>query len=432
MSTLQSLAAEDPAVGEAVLAKQDFMDSETVQCPFDFYAAARAVAPVYKLPKSPAPGTDVYLVTRYDLIQAVQKDWRTFSNRFGHLMGGRNRLDPEVAAILAEGYPTAETLLTQDPPTQRHYRTLLTKSFSVARVEQMTGYITQICDDLIDKFIDKGRCDFFADFAVPLPLYVVADLLGVPREDVDKFKRWSDDGIANIGRMKGRDVALRSARSSVEMQKYFAATFEQRRLDPRKDIISDLAQAKYQNERPLTVSEALSLILAVVVAGNETARNAMAGGMVYVINKPAAQDRFAADPSLVPNAVEEILRLEAPTKHMWRVVTTDTELAGTKIPAGSALLLSYDAANRDELKFPDGDACVFARENAADHLSFGAGIHFCIGALLARKEMTIAFQRLFVRLKNIRLAEDQEPLRYLESILHRGFETLKLEFDRRA
>ena len=432
MSMLEATVTKNYESGEAVLAKHDFMDPETVQCPFHFYAAARAVAPVYKLPKSPAPGTDVYLVTRYDVIQAVQRDWRTFSNRFGHLMGGRSRQDTEIAAILAEGYPTAETLLTQDPPTQRNYRTLLTKSFSVARVEQMTSYITQICDELISKFIDKGECDFFADFAVPLPLYVVADLLGVPRDDIDKFKRWSDDGIANIGRMKGHDVALRSARSSVEMQKYFAAIFEQRRLDPRDDIISDLAQAKYQNERPLTVSEALSLILAVVVAGNETARNAMAGGMVYIISEPGAQDRFAADPSLVPNAVEEILRLEAPTKHMWRVVTTDTELGGVAVPAGSALLLSYDAANRDELKFPDGETCVFARDNAAEHLSFGAGIHFCIGALLARKEMTIAYQRLFARLKDIRLAKDHEPLRYLESILHRGFETLKLEFERRA
>jgi len=413
------------------LSTHDFMDSETVQCPFGFYAAARDQAPVYLLPKSPVPGTDVYLVTRFDLVQAVQKDWRTFSNRFSHLMGGRNRQDPEVAAILAETYPPVDTLLTQDPPLQRQYRALVTKAFTAARVEQMTGYITGLCDELIDAFIDKGKCDFFRDFAVPLPIYVVADLLGVPRSDVNQFKRWSDDGIANIGRMKGRDIALRSARSSVEMQKYFAAAIEARRQEPRDDIISELANAKFQDERLLTISEALSLILAILVAGNETARNALAGGMVYALQEPGAQDRFAADPSLVPNAVEEILRLEAPTKHMWRVVTADTELAGVSIPAGAALLLSYDAANRDGMKFPEGDRCVFDRDNAADHLSFGGGIHFCVGALLARKEMTIAYQRLFGRLKNIRLAANHEPLRYFESILHRGFEQLNLEFEAR-
>jgi cytochrome P450 len=167
------------------------------------------------------------------------------------------------------------------------------------------------------------------------------------------------------------------------------------------------------------------------VAGNETARNALAGGMVYILSQPGMQERFAADPSLVPNAVEEILRLEAPTKHMWRVVTKDTELAGVAIPAGSALLLSYDAANRDEAKFPDGESCLFDRPNAAEHMSFGGGLHFCVGALLARKEMAIAYQRLFARLANIRLAPDHKPLRYFESILHRGFEQLHLNFEKR-
>jgi len=331
------------------LSQIDFMNPETVQCPFPFYAAARTDAPVYRLPRSPVDGTDVYLVTRFDLVQKVLNDWRTFSSRFSHLMGAAGRTDPEIAEILADGYPPANTLLTQDPPLQRQYRSLITKSFSLARIEPMSAYITQICDELIDGFEARGTCDFFREFAVPLPLFVVADLLGVPRADVDRFKRWSDDGIANIGRMKGRETALRSARSSVEMQQYFAAVIEERRASPRDDFISAMATAQFQGERPLTISEALSLILAVVVAGNETARNAMAGGMVYILREPGAADRFAADPSLIPNAVEEILRLEAPTKHMWRVTTAETELGGVVIPAGAAVLLSFDAANRDEV-----------------------------------------------------------------------------------
>jgi len=410
----------------------DFMDPETLQCPFPFYASARAEAPVYRLPNSPVPGTDVYLVTRYDLIQSVLKDWRTFSNRFGGLMGRRDVNDPELKEILAGGFAPVETMLTQDPPTQRIYRALATKAFSLARIEKMDGYITQICDELIDKFIDKGGCDFFQEFAIPLPVYVIADQLGVPRSDIDRFKRWSDDSIASIGRMKGREAVLRGARSQVEMQQYFAAAVEAARKSPGDDVISSLANAQFQGERLLTMSEILSIIQQLLVAGNETTTNALSGGMVYVLEEPGAQDRFAAEPSLIPNAVEEILRLEAPTKAMWRVVTTDTELGGVSIPAGAALLLSYDAANRDELKFSDGDHCVFNRENAADHLSFGGGIHFCVGALLSRKEMTIAYQRLFSRLKNIRLAPDQEPLRYFESILHRGYEHLKLSFDKRT
>jgi cytochrome P450 len=215
------------------------------------------------------------------------------------------------------------------------------------------------------------------------------------------------------------------------MQQYFAAAIEARRQTPTGDVISDLANAMFQNERPLTTPEILSILQQLLVAGNETTTNALAGGMVYIISEPGAAERFAADPSLIPNAVEEILRLEAPTKHMWRVVTTDTELGGVALPAGAVLLLSYDAGNRDEAAFPDGEACRFDRANAAEHLSFGGGIHACLGALLSRKEMTIAYERLFSRLQNIRLAADQEPLRYFESILHRGFESLHLEFEPR-
>lgn len=413
------------------LAKTDFMDAQTLQCPFPFYAAARQTAPVYRLPNSPAPGTDVYLVTRYELIQKVLKDWRTFSNRFGALFARQNTDDPEIAAIQAQALPQVETMLTQDPPIQRDYRAMATKAFSLSRIEQMDGYITQICDELIDAFIARGACDFFAEFAIPLPVFVIADQLGVPRSDIERFKRWSDDSIASIGRMKGRDAMVRAARSQVEMQQYFVAAIEAARITPKNDVISDLANAKFKNERPLTNPEILSILQQLLVAGNETTTNALAGGMVYILQEPGAVERLAADPSLVPNAVEEILRLEAPTKHMWRVVTTDTELGGVSISAGSALLLSYDAANRDEERFPDGETCKFDRPNAAEHLSFGGGIHFCVGALLSRKEMTIAYQRLFAKLENIRIARGHEPLSYFPSILHRGFEKLHLEFEAR-
>jgi cytochrome P450 len=389
----------------------------------------RAEAPVYRLPNSPIPGKDVYLVTRYDVIQDVLKDWRTFSNRFGVLMG-RPEDDPALSAIRADAFPQVDTMLTLDPPAQRSYRALATKAFSNARVQQMDAYITQICDELIDAFIDTGTCDFFRDFAIPLPVYVIADQLGVPRSDIDRFKRWSDDSIASIGRMKGREAILRATKSQVELQHYFAAAVEAARRSPRDDVISNLANALFEGKRLLEMSEILSILQQLLVAGNETTTNALAGGIVYIINEPGSQERLAADSSLIPNAVEEILRLEAPTKHMWRVVTTDTEVRDVKIPAGAALLLSYDAANRDEAKFADGDGCHFDRSNAGEHLSFGGGIHFCVGALLARKEMNIAFERLLARLKNIRLAPDQGPLRYFESILHRGYEGLRLSFDR--
>lgn len=407
------------------------MDPETIQCPFGFYAAARKEAPVYKLPNSPLPGRDVYLVTRFDLVQAVWKDWRTYSNKFGDLMGQGSRSDPEIAEILSHALPPVDTMLTQDPPLQRQYRALVTKSFGFARVEQMSEYMSRICDELIDAFIDRGTCNFFKEFAIPLPVFVIADQLGVPRTDIDKFKQWTDDAIANIGRMKGRESGVRAARSLVEMHQYFIGIIEDRRKAPRDDVISELANAKFKGERLLTMAEMLSIIQQLLVAGNETTTNTLAGGMVYILNEPGAQERFAADSSLIPNAVDEILRLEAPTKHMWRVVTADTELGGMAIPAGATVLLSYDSANRDEAKFPDGESCRFDRANAADHTSFGGGAHACVGSLLSRKEITVAYQRLFGRLRGIRIAEGHKPLRYFESILHRGYEELHLAFSKR-
>jgi len=416
----------------STLTDTDFMAPETIQCPFPFYAAARREAPVYPLPNSPIPGRQVFLVTRYDTIQRVLRDWKTFSNKFGVLMSqGGAEADPELRAIQAQGLEPVETMLTQDPPLQRKYRSFVTKSFGLARVEQMDGYIRQICDERIDAFIDRGECDFFGEFAIPLPVYVIADQLGVPRADIDKFKKWSDDSIAAISRTQGREATLQAARSQVEMQHYFIKVIDERRKAPREDVISELATATFDGERPLSYAEILSILGQLLVAGNETTTNALAGGMVYVLEQPGMQDRFAADPSLIPNAVEEILRLEAPTKHMWRIVTADTELDGVEIPAGGVLLLSYDAANRDEAVYPDGDRCVFDRPNAETHLAFGGGLHFCVGALMAKKEMVVAYEQLFSRLKDIRLAPDHPPLTYIPSILHRGYEGLRLSFNRR-
>ena len=410
------------------LDQMNFFDPETVECPFAFYAAAREEAPVYKLPNSPIPGRDVWLVTPYKLVHEVLRDWKRFSNKFASLMSARGQRDPEVEAIMAGGFPQVETMLTQDPPAQREYRTLVNKAFSAARVNSMEGYITRICDELIDDMARATECDFFERLAIPLPVFVIADQLGVPRQDLKRFKRWSDDIIASLGQMGGREAQLQGARSTVEMHQYFAKVVESRRADPKDDIISDVANATVYEGRLLTMSEALSIIQQLLVAGNETTTNALAGGMGYILEAPGLAEKIAADTALIPNIVEEVLRLEAPTKHMWRIVTQDTELGGTALPEGAILLLSYDAANRDETKYQDGDAFCPHRENADTHLSFGLGTHFCVGALLARKEMNIAYERLFTRLTNLRLTPGRNEMRHIASILHRGLTGLHISY----
>ena len=411
------------------LAQTNLLDPDLLQCPFRFYAAARESAPVLKLENGPIPGRDIYFVSSFDLVKQVLVDWKTYSNRFAELMG-KGTSDPEVAAIAAQGWKSIPTMLTEDPPLQRKYRALVTRAFSAARIEGMGPYITQICDELIDGFIDRGECDFLADFAIPLPIYVIADQLGVARADLPRFKAWTNAAIANLGHAKGRDAALNAARAVVELQQYFAAIIEQRRAAPTDDIISELANARFDDERLLTMEEMLSILQQLLIAGNETTTNALAGGLVHIIDGGKV-DHFRDHPAELPNAIEEILRLEAPTKGMWRIARETRALGGVTVPAGAVLFLSYDSANRDARQFPAGEVCDFARGNAAKHLSFGFGTHSCIGSMLSRKQMAIAYERLFARLGDIAVVPDRADLRYLESILHRGFQGLNIRFTRR-
>jgi len=424
----QTYKPENPM---SALSKMDFLDEETIQCPFPFYHAAQAEAPVYKLPRSPIEGKDVYLVSSYALVQSVLRDWETYSNKFGPYLNARDVADPEVDAIAATGYTVANTMLTQDPPEQRDYRNVVNKSFTAARINKMADYMTEICDELIDGFIDKGSCDFFADFASPLPIYVIADALGMDRANIDNIKKWSDDAVAAIGRMGGRESVVQAARSQVALQKHFVEIIEARRLEPKDDIISILVQGLYKGERPLDIPEMLSILQQLMVAGNETTTTALGGGLVYIMNQPGMADLLAAEPERIPNAVEEILRLEAPTKHMWRIAAKETELGGVTLPKDAVLLLSYDAANHDPAQFSDSEVCDFSRANAGAHFAFGAGMHFCIGAQLARKEMAIALERLLSRITNIHLTPGHEDLSYTQSMMHRGYQSLHISFDKK-
>ena len=413
------------------LSQMDFLDEETTQCPFPFYHAAQAEAPVYKLPNSPLGDKDVYLVTSYALVLEALKDWQTYSSKFGAYLNANDIPDPEVEVISAAGYSQANTMLTQDPPEQRDYRKVVNKSFTAARVNKMTAYITEICNELIDGFIEKGSCDFYADFANPLPIFVIADALGLDRANIDDIKKWSDDAVGAIGRMGGREARIQAAHSQVALHKHFVEIIEARRVEPKDDIISILVEGLYKGERPLEIPEMLSILQQLMVAGNETTTAALGGGLVFVMNQQGMAEKLAAKPESIPGAVEEILRLDTPNKHMWRVVAEDTELGRVSLPKDAVLLLSYDAANHDEAQFPNSEACDFARGNAGAHFSFGAGMHFCIGAALARKEMAIAFECLFSRLKNIRLTPGHEDLRYRSSMIHRGFESLHISFDKK-
>ncbi len=403
----------------------DFFSPEVIESPFEFYQAVRREAPVYHL-----PGTEIFMVSRWEDIRQINRDTQTFSNNFQDLLKGPDP-SPEAACIYADGYEQPPTLLTLDPPEHKVFRSLINKVFSARRVEKMHGYIEEVVDELIDTFIDKGECEFVKDFATPLPVYVIADQLGVPRKDLRRIKAWSDAFASRLGGMASAEEEVENARLIVEYQHYLANIIADRRANPQDDMISDLANTTIKpadGERLMSVEELLSMIEQLLVAGNETTTSATTGGMLSLIQLADQMQKLLDDPSMIANAVEEILRLESPSAGLWRVVTKDTEIQGVQVPKGSLLMLRYAAANRDEDVFDDPEKMDVCRHNASDHIAFGYGTHFCPGAFLGRKEMEVAFTRILQRLENIQLADGKNDLTHWPNMVLRGLKELHLTF----
>jgi len=401
----------------------DFFDPEIIESPYEFYQVLREQAPVYQL-----PGTNIFMVSRLGDIKQAAKDTATFSSDFMHVLKGPDPC-PEAAAVYADGIEPVDTLLTMDPPRHKTYRSLINKVFSASRVAKMRPYMEQIADELIDDMLQRGECEFVHDFATPLPVYVIADQLGVPREDLRRIKAWSDAFASRLGGMATPEEEVENARLIVDYQRYMEQIIEDRRANPRDDMISDLVNIEIEDGRKMSLQEAVSMIEQLLVAGNETTTSALSGGLLSLIQLSEQLQHLLDDPAMINNAVEEILRLESPSAGLWRVVTRDTEIRGVPIPEGSLLMLRYAAGNRDEEVFSNPEQMDVCRANAKDHLAFGQGTHFCPGAMLARKEMQVAFTRLLQRLTNIRLAEGKNDFTHWPNVVLRGLKSLHITFD---
>lgn len=408
------------------VADYDFFDPEVVECPFEFYKLLRDQAPIYQL-----PDTNIFMVSRYDDVRKALKDTSLFSSDFSHLLQGPPP-SPEAAKIYEDGWDQVDTLLTMDPPKHKTYRSLINKVFSAKRVRAMHDYIEQIVDELIDGFIDKGACEFIKEFATPLPVYVIADQLGIPRSDLEKFKSWSDAFASRLGGMVTPEQEIENARLIVEYQTYMAAVIEDRRENARDDMISDLANTKIDDDRLMSLEEMLSMVQQLLVAGNETTTSSIAGGLLSLIQLGDQMQLLLDDPAKIVNAVEEILRMETPTAGLWRVVTDDTELHGVQIPKDSLLMLRYASANRDESVFDDAEQMDVCRKNASDHIAFGQGTHFCPGAMLGRKEMQVAFEKILQSMTNIQLTAGKNDLTHWPNVVLRGLKELHITFDKKS
>jgi cytochrome P450 len=396
---------------------------EVLSEPNAFYAELHRRGSVFHL-----PGTPITYVAGYDAVVEALGRVEDFSNAFGTDLAGARSQDPEVTAILDTGWPAVDTMLTADPPVHTRYRKLVNLAFSMKKVEALEGRIRGIVVGLIEamqaKLANGEAVDFVADFAIPLPVAVIASEIGMQgTTDVATVKRWSDAFADRLGQMIPKERELECAREVVEFQHHAKKLIDARRAAPTGDLLSDLVHASVDGETPLDDAEIMSVLQQLMVAGNETTTSTLAGGLLHLIREPGVAAQVRADPSLVPNMVEEMLRLETPTSGMWRVVKRDAEIGGVPVKAGTMLMLRYAAANRDPTKFDDPDRFMPDRKNARTHLAFGRGIHMCVGNMLSRKELAVAFQELLSRLDGLELVPGAE-LVWRPNMLLRGLSSL--------
>lgn len=397
-----------------------------MQNPFPLYQWALANAPVLEL-----PGTGMRVVMSYALCAEATGRVEEFSNDFTGAISGAMADDAEVLAILAQGWSQINTLLTADPPVHTRFRKLVNLAFSMPRVNAMEDGIRGKVDALIDTFIDNGECEFVSEFGVGLPVQVICEQLGFELSEQANVKRWSDAFADRLGHMISRERELECAREVIAFQHAVKVKIDARRISKTDDLLSDIVNARIDGETPLDDAEILSIAQQLMVAGNETTTHSLAGGIVHLAQNPDAQALVRGDLKLVGNMVEEVLRLDTPTAGMWRVVKRDCDLGGYQFKAGEMVMLRYAAANRDPARFPDPDRFDPARTNARTHLAFGKGIHMCVGNMLSRKEMTVAFTRILERMGNIRLAENAE-LKVAPNILLRGLVSAPITFEKIA
>ncbi len=402
------------------LADVSALSPDIVEEPYELYAMLLEESPVHW-----DAHLEAYLVTRYDDLLTVLRDPQTFSSAIGAM----TRPPPEAAiAILATGLPPANTLITADPPMHGRYRSLVAKAFTPRRVEKIRDHVRVVAHELIDEFEADREVELIGRFAAPLPLIIIAEQLGVPRSRIGDFKKWSDAFLDLIGGLASEERSVECAHQILECQEYFTTRIEEYRSDPRDDILGVLIRAKLDGERPLDDAEMASILQQFMLAGNETSTAAIAATQRFLIEQPDVLAEVREDRSLIPGVVEEGVRLESPVQNIFRVSTRDTEIGGVPIPAFSRIGIMFGAANRDPRVFPEPSRMNPRRPNVREHLAFGHGAHYCIGAGLARLEGCVALEALLDRFREVRFAPGRNDFKHNSMFIARGLRELHLEY----
>ncbi len=387
--------------------------------PFPTFAAMRRAAPVY--PHQAPDGATIWYVTRYEDVMTVLRDNQNFVKDVQHARPSRPALYSSPSRSVHPGLN--QNMLFADPPAHTRLRALVGQAFTPRRVKGMESAVQATADALLDAASVRPEMDLIADFALPLPVIVICDLLGVPAAEREPVREWSQAVISPGSR--GLNYSARKRRIRAFLA-YLRQLFAERRAQPRDDLITALLQAEEAGGDRLTEHELTSMVALLIVTGHETTVNLIGNGALALLQQPDQRARLAAEPALIDNAVEEILRYDGPVEtSTTRWAAADVWLGGQLIRRGDVVRVVLSSANRDEAQFEAADELNIGR-NTSHHLAFGHGIHYCLGAPLARLEGRIALPALFTRFPNLRLAQPDAPLAWRSGVLFRGLETLPL------
>jgi cytochrome P450 len=398
----------------------DLFDPTFKANPYRTYAELRSSVPIHRA--SLPDGRSVWLVTRYEDVLAIFKDEQFVKDWRKALTPEQLAQIPPIPDVMK---PLSRNMLDTDPPDHTRLRALVSKAFTPRLIERMHPRVQEIAGALLDAAQDKGGMDLIDDYAFPLPITVIAELLGVPAEDRNRFREWSDAAVSGNASQEYLERILIPHMQA--FSDYLRALFEEKRRDPKDDLVSALVRAEEAGDK-LSEDELLGMVFLLLVAGHETTVNLIGNGVLALLQHPDQLQMLRDEPSLIKLAVEELLRYDGPVETSTeRFAKEAVVIGGTVIPRGEMVLVVIAAADRDPERFRDPDALDITRADNR-HLAFGKGIHHCLGAPLARMEGQIAIGTLLRRMPNLRLKEPPQSLAWRPGMVLRGLQSLPVEF----
>lgn len=415
VSPLETLTLLDPAVQE---------------CPYPFYDRLLEESPAFFDRKA-----GFWVISRYEDVRRILTDPESFSSA-ATVERARDTVDPKRAEMARalyreQGWEPAPTLSLQDDPRHRETRTIFTRALRAGKINALDPFIRDTAHELVEGFVGRGRCDIIAELAVPLPLIAICSQVGVPREDIWKIKGWTDAWTRRFSMMQTEAEERESIAEEIAFQHYFRDIIERLRATPDDSVLSDLVNLTLSDGSRLDYASIVSHLLSdLFVGGSETSTNAIGEGVLLLCRNPDQYALLMSDlDHYLPKFVEEVLRLQSPVQGLYRVTTRAVEIAGVEIPANALINLRFGAANRDPRHFGCPASLDLERDNGGSHLAFGSGVHHCIGAPLARREMIWSFDALLRRVRNIRLAMADEDIAHMPGLMLRALKSLHVTFD---